>query len=149
MLLNVKGTSSGTTSCLLQFKHSGELGSPTQQIKTRHRDSFAFDEHQIRLCAVFSPCLMTSLHYSTSSEKPPARNDGCFVFNSLVHYEKLKYGFLLLNLDICSFLISRNKKCIAEVEHNRYQKNPYFCFLVHISWDTKMKPTEMLTLLWS
>lgn len=73
---------------------------------------------------VFSPRLMTSLRYSTSGEKPAARNDGCFVFNSVKCYEKLKYGFLLLNLDIRSFLIFKNKKCIVEVEHNKYQKNP-------------------------
>lgn len=124
------------------------MGYPTQQIKTRHQDFlFAFDEHHIRLCAVFAPRLMTSFHYSTSSEKPAAGNDGCLVFNSLAHYEKLKYGFLLLNLDICSFLIFRNKKCIVEAEHIKYHKKSIFLFLSWRLLRHKNEPTKMLTLL--
>lgn len=70
----LKGTPFMTTSCLSQFKHSGELGPPTQQMRQDTEDSLlALDEHQIRLSVVFGPRFMTTLHYSTSSEKPGSK----------------------------------------------------------------------------
>lgn len=48
---------------------------------------------------------MPSLHYSSSTEKLAEKKNGCFFFNLLTYYEKLKYEFLLLNFDICLLLI--------------------------------------------
>lgn len=95
--------------------------------------SSALDERQsVRFC-VDSDSPFNIYPVLSSREKLAARNDGCFSFNSLKYYEKLKCEFFLLNLNMCLLLIFENKKYIVEVEHNRYHRSPYFFFPVHVS----------------